>query len=103
MKSVDTSGTGRAPFIEFEMGDDNTRITANPPGGSIAITAIANDADLSRVVLTNALTQEVFADIDVRYTPAPNIDATANVCEIAAALYWSMWRMQQVKAAKEVV
>ncbi|HEY3499257.1 MAG TPA: hypothetical protein VGK73_31425 [Polyangiaceae bacterium] len=104
-ESTDIAGVGRAPTIEYHWSEDNAYFEASPPGGHIRVEAKADNGKVARILLTNALTGEVFAGIDSRHTPAPSVgedwnDAHVTACEIASALYWSMWRMQQVKAAK---
>lgn len=105
MQSMDISAVGRAPSIDFELSKDCYEITASPPGGHIRITAITEDGEVSRIVLTNTLTGEAFADIESTRVDALSVGedwntASAHATEIAAALYWSMWRMQQVKAIR---
>ena len=104
MQSIDISGVGRAPFIDFELSEDRRQIVAEPPGGRIVVTALSADGVLSRVQLFNSLTGECFADLESTLVSAPSVGddwntATAHATEIAASLYWSMWRMQQTKAA----
>jgi hypothetical protein len=104
MESMDISGVGRAPFITFTLSEDKRMVRASPPGGYILITAMRADGSLSRIELTNALTGEKFSDVDSRHVVAPSVGEDWNeplhhATEIAAALYWSMWRMQQLKAA----
>jgi hypothetical protein len=103
MESMDISGVGRAPFIEFTLSEDRREITAEPPGGCIVITALTDDGERSRVELINTLTGEVFARVESVHVDAPSVGPdwntpTAHATELAAALYWSMWRMQQLKA-----
>lgn len=104
LESIDISGVGRAPFVEYVFADDNTSFEAFPPGGHIRVEAVADGGKMSRVVLRNTLTDEVFADIVVRHTAAESCgeewkDPAMAAGEIGAALYWSMWRMQQVKGS----
>lgn len=103
MESMDISGVGRAPFIRFRLNHDRSTIEADPPGGHIRIAALNEGAERSRIVLTSTVTGEVFADIESRHVVAPSRGddwntATAHATEVAAALYWSMWRMQQLQA-----
>lgn len=103
MQSMDISGVGKAPDVEFLFSEDNSVITAEPPGGHIRIEA-GGDAEgfRSRIVLTNAVTGAVYADIEARHRPLPDLpkewsDPAQYAGELACSLYWSMWRMQQLK------
>lgn len=104
MESIDISRVGRAPSITFTMSEDRTTVSASPPGGEIVIRAVNEDGKRSRITLINAETLEVFATIESFHVVAPSVGDDWNeplhhATEIAAALYWSMWRMQQTKAA----
>lgn len=103
LQSMDISAIGKAPDIEYVFADDNRSFHASPPGGLILIEAMTEDGSRSRITLTNMLTQEVFALVESQHVDAPSCgdgwsNAAAHAGEIGAALYWSMWRMQQVKA-----
>lgn len=103
MDAHDVSAIPLAPSITFRMSEDLGTITATPPGGTIVLSA--GPQDVSRIVLTNALTGEVFADILSTHVLAASLgDAwntvTQHACEVAAALYWSMWRRQQIRATE---
>lgn len=108
LESVDTSGLGRAPNVEYALSDDRSAITGEPPGGRIRITALTQDARRSRIELVNSLTGETFADVEATMVATPSVgddwdNPLAYFAELAAALYWSMWRMQQVKALGQAV
>lgn len=100
LDSHDVSWLPQAPSITFRLSEDLSTITATPPGGILKLTAEKGDA--SRIVLTNAETGEVYADILSEHVLAASLgDAwntvTQHACEVAAALYWSMWRRQQIR------
>jgi hypothetical protein len=108
MRSMDISGVGKAPDVEFTFSDDNRVITAEPPGGHIRIEAGGGDTEgfRSRIVLTSMLTGSVYADIEARHSSLPDLpkeweDPAQYAGELACSLYWSMWRMQQLKAAAQ--
>lgn len=108
MQSMDISGVGKAPDVEFTMDDDMMGMTASPPGARIQIevASVRGDSEFqSRITLTNALTGSVYADVVAKHVTAGELPAEWNdealyAGELACSLYWSMWRMQQLKAAK---
>lgn len=79
-------------------------MTAEPPGAAIRIEAVdCAKGFKSRIVLTDAQDGSVVADIDVRHLSSPGYpaqwgDPALYAGELACALYWSLWRMQQLKA-----
>jgi hypothetical protein len=102
---LDVSRVPKAPDVTFILSVDRSTIRADPPGGSITISATAADGRTARIQVVNALTDETFADIESSHVLAPSIGddwktSTGHVTEIAASLYWSMWRRQQVDAIK---
>ncbi len=99
LQSVDVSSIERAPSVRFSIIEDGRVMEASPPGGRIYVEYL--DERTSRIVLTNAITNEIFADVVSRHHDAPSVGAEWNEpslasAELASALYWSMWRMQQV-------
>ena len=103
LQSMDVSALPQAPAVTFRFAEDNYSFEASPPGGHIHVSAVGARGDTSRIVLTNTLTDEVFADIQSQKRAAPSTgeqweNAACYAAELACALYWSMWRMQQIKA-----
>lgn len=105
VESTDVSGVpgiSKPPALAFELSEDRSVLRATGPGGSIVITPLSDDAETSHLVLTNDLTGEVWAELVLRYNAAPSLGAEYNnalqyTCDIACALYWSMWRMQRYR------
>lgn len=107
LDSMDISGVDKAPGLTFKINDDRRSFSAEAPGGRIDVTCLSQDGRLSRLVLTNTLTSEVFADIQVTQVDAPSVgedwtNPAVYAAEIGASLYWSMWRRQQLKEAERV-
>jgi hypothetical protein len=106
LESMDISGVGKAPSVCFTMASDGMSMSASPPGGHIHVEADSlrgDDEFRSRITLTNTLTGSVYADVVARHVSAGELpaewnDATMYAGELACSLYWSMWRMQQLKA-----
>lgn len=103
IQSMDISSVAQAPSVTFTFADDSYSFEASPPGGRLHVSAVDARGAVSRIVLTNTLTDEVFADVEARQHATPSIgdeweNSALYAAEIACALYWSMWRMQQLKA-----
>lgn len=103
IQSMDISAIEQAPHVTFTFVDGLYAFEASPPGGHIRVDCLREEGRVSRIVLTNTLTNEVFADVISHQQDAPSIgedwaNSTLYTAEIACALYWSMWRMQQFKA-----
>lgn len=100
MDAHDVSGLPLAPSVTFVLNEYGTGIVAEPPGGLIVLMLVGGIE--SRIVLTNTETGEVFADVLSKHCTAPSLGdewntITQHACEVAAALYWSMWRRQQIR------
>lgn len=107
IQSMDISAIEQAPHVTFTFVDGDYAFEASPPGGHIRVDCLSDEGRVSRIVLTNTLTNEVFADVISHQHDTPSIgedwaNSALDAAELACALYWSMWRMQQLKArAKE--
>jgi hypothetical protein len=101
LQSVDTSKVGQPPSVVFRIVDEGQAMEADPPGFHIR-TDIVGD-HLSHVVITSTATGEVFADVFSVDIEIPSLGEEWNssrssmVGELAAALYWSLWRGVEVK------
>jgi hypothetical protein len=105
LNSHDISSVGKAPALRFTINSSRRGFWAEAPGGRIDVTALSDDGRTSRIVITNTLTNEVFADLVSNQVDAPSVgddwtNPAVYAAEIGAALYWSMWRKQQLDAER---
>lgn len=105
INSIDISGLPQAPSVKFTFVDDDLVMEASPPGGHLRVESMSANGEVSRVVITNTLTNEVFADVVSHQHETPSVgeewgNSALYAAELACALYWSMWRMQQVKSLR---
>lgn len=103
IQSMDISAIEQAPHVRFTFVDGDYAFEASPPGGHIRVDCLHEQGRVSRIVLTNTLTNEVFADVISHQQDTPSVgddwtNSALYAAELACALYWSMWRMQQIKA-----
>lgn len=102
IESVSTEGVGQPPNVEFTMAEDCRSFTAEPEGAKIYV--LAKEPMVSRIVLIDTTRDFISAEIEVRHHEVPGHpqwnDPALYAGEVACALYWSQWRMQQARKLK---
>jgi hypothetical protein len=99
INGVSTEGVGQPPNVEFTMAEDRRSFAATPEGAKISVLAL--ESGRSRIILHDTERDMVTADIVLTHLPVPGHpeweDAALYAGEVACALYWSQWRMQQAR------
>ena len=108
IESVSTDGVDQPPNVEFVMAEHSRSFSATPDGARIEVfaepTPEGQTGRWSRIILIDTVRGFIAAEILVHHHEVPGHpqweDPALYAGETACALYWSMWRMQQVNARK---
>ena len=94
IESHDISGVGKAPNVAFVYSGDGLTATAHPPRACISVVVVSEETGRVEIKCGDFTTR-----VTVQCEEHDPIHGPwAELMETACAIYWSMWRRQELYA-----